>query len=316
MKSSQGALPASAYVLLGSLALFWGVNWTALKVVLAEMGPWHFRAWCLGGGAAGLFVIAALGGHSLRIPRGSWCAITVISLFNMVAWNVFVAFGVPLMDSGRAVVVAYTFPAWGVLFGAWIAREPLTGRALLGMALGLGAVALLLGRELEAVGRSPAGTLLLLGAAIGWAIGTALMKRWPMAMPVSSYTAWQLAIGFVPIFLVALVRDPGGFSPVALSRPALAAFIYTVVICFMYCYWAWMKVATVVPVSVSSIGVLLVPIVGVFSGMILLGERPHWSDYAALALVVAALATLMLPAAAARAVAAREGLPPAGAVER
>jgi drug/metabolite transporter (DMT)-like permease len=41
----------------------------------------------------------------------------------------------------------------------------------------------------------------------------------------------------------------------------------------------------------------MIPVVGVFSGMLVLGERPHWTDFAALALVVASLATVMpLPA--------------------
>jgi len=39
----------------------------------------------------------------------------------------------------------------------------------------------------------------------------------------------------------------------------------------------------------------MIPIVGVFSGMLLLGEQPQWSDLAALVLVVAALAVVLLP---------------------
>jgi len=36
-------------------------------------------------------------------------------------------------------------------------------------------------------------------------------------------------------------------------------------------------------------------VVGVFSGMLVLGETPHWQDYAALILVVGALATVLPP---------------------
>jgi drug/metabolite transporter (DMT)-like permease len=38
-----------------------------------------------------------------------------------------------------------------------------------------------------------------------------------------------------------------------------------------------------------------VPVVGVFSGMLVLGERPHWQDFLALLLVLAAIATVLLP---------------------
>lgn len=49
-------------------------------------------------------------------------------------------------------------------------------------------------------------------------------------------------------------------------------------------------------VSVSSLSTLMVPVIGVFSGMLVLGERPGWNDYAALLLVCAALVIVLLPA--------------------
>ena len=40
---------------------------------------------------------------------------------------------------------------------------------------------------------------------------------------------------------------------------------------------------------------LIIPVVGVISGMLFLGERPTFAEYAALALVLAALATIAVP---------------------
>jgi drug/metabolite transporter (DMT)-like permease len=39
----------------------------------------------------------------------------------------------------------------------------------------------------------------------------------------------------------------------------------------------------------------MIPIVGVFSGIWLLGESPEWQEYAALTLVIASLATVLIP---------------------
>jgi drug/metabolite transporter (DMT)-like permease len=36
-------------------------------------------------------------------------------------------------------------------------------------------------------------------------------------------------------------------------------------------------------------------VVGVFSGMVFLGERPGWPEFAALGLVLASLATVIVP---------------------
>ena len=40
----------------------------------------------------------------------------------------------------------------------------------------------------------------------------------------------------------------------------------------------------------------MIPVVAVFSGMALLEEKPAWSDLSALALILAALATVLIPA--------------------
>jgi drug/metabolite transporter (DMT)-like permease len=64
---------------------------------------------------------------------------------------------------------------------------------------------------------------------------------------------------------------------------------------FIFCYWAWYKIATTVPATVAALSTLMIPIVGLFSGMLILGERPQWQEYAALVLVIAALATVLVP---------------------
>jgi threonine/homoserine efflux transporter RhtA len=40
--------------------------------------------------------------------------------------------------------------------------------------------------------------------------------------------------------------------------------------------------------------VMMIPVLGVFSGMWLLGERPSWQDYAALVLILIALSSVFL----------------------
>jgi drug/metabolite transporter (DMT)-like permease len=45
---------------------------------------------------------------------------------------------------------------------------------------------------------------------------------------------------------------------------------------------------------------MMIPVLGVFSGMWILGEQPHWQDYVALALILLSLTTVLLPARAAR----------------
>jgi drug/metabolite transporter (DMT)-like permease len=75
----------------------------------------------------------------------------------------------------------------------------------------------------------------------------------------------------------------------------LAALAYNIVVAFVYCYWAWFKIVGQAPASVSALGTLMIPVVGVFSSMLVLGERPSASEYAALALVLGSIATVLRP---------------------
>jgi len=295
MSTRTYALPPSIIVLVVLLALGWGSNWPLMKVVMTEMAPLHFRVLCLTAGAVGLFAIARANRLPIRVPQGHWPRLIAITLFNVAAWNVLAVYGVTFMESGRAAILAYTFPMWSVLLGVWFLREPLTGRRLAGVILGLLGMLLLLGDEVHAVGRSPTGALLLIASAVSWAMSTAIMKRWPVDLPTTSFTGWQMLLALVPILFGALLFEEGSFSPLALSTWPLWGLIYNAIISSIFCNWAWIKIATYAPISVSSLSTLMIPIVGVFSGMLMLGERPHWSDFAALVLVVAALAAVLLP---------------------
>jgi drug/metabolite transporter (DMT)-like permease len=156
------------------------------------------------------------------------------------------------------------------------------------------ALLLLLGENLVGLGAAPLGSLMVLGAAITWALGTVLQKRFPIGMPLGAYTAWIMLLGGLPIYIgMLLLEDVRMLGNVGL-KPALGV-AYNVFIAFAFAHWAWIKIATSVPVSVFSISMLIIPVIGVVSGVLFLGERPSWAELAALFCVLGALATVIRP---------------------
>ncbi len=288
-------LPPSALLLLAGLTLGWGFNWTVIKVVLEQIAPLSFRLWCLLGGAAGLFALARLNGLEWRVPSGQWPRLCLITLFNVTLWNVFVVYGVPLMDSGRAAILTFTLPVWSTIGGVWMLGERMSVRKWLGLALGVAGVLLLVGMELRKIGDAPLGTVLMLGASMSWALGTLCTKRWPVDLPASSFTAWQLLLSVVPFGVGSILLEPGGMSLSGLGVWPIMGVIYNVLVSFMFCMWAWTRIVVIVPATVSSLSPLLIPVVGVFSGMVMLGEKPQWTDFGGLLLVSMALATVVIP---------------------
>lgn len=293
-KGSQEHLPAKLWWVLAGLTVVWGFNWTAMKVAIADIAPFTFRTLCLGLGSGVLFAFLRASGQPLAIPRDQWRRLALIAFFNITCWNVLVVFGLAQLPSGRAAILAYTMPAWAIPLSVLLLGERLTGRKLLGLALGMAGMALLLWDEFHRLQGAPRGALLVLCAAFTWAVGTILQKKYPVRAPLAGFTAWLMLLGGVPIYIGALLfEDFSKLADVGLTSALGAA--YNVLLAFAWAHWAWIKLATSVSVTVFSLSMLVIPVVGVFSGILFLGEQPGWPEYAALAFVLGSLATVVVP---------------------
>jgi drug/metabolite transporter (DMT)-like permease len=287
-------LPRSLWWVLIGITLVWGFNWTAMKVAISEVAPFTFRTFCLAAGSGVLFAALRASGQPLAIPRDQWRRLVLIAFFSITCWNVLVVFGLRLIPSGRAAILAYTMPALAIPLSVWFLGERMTVRQLLGLALGMAGMALLLAEELTNLAGAPVGALMVLGAATTWALGTVMQKKYPVRAPVAALTAWMMLIGGVPIYLAALAFDSFRSLGEVSLWPALAV-AYNVLFSFAWAHWAWIKLATSVSVTTFSLAMLMTPVVGVFSGMVFLGERPGWLEFGALGLVLASLATVVIP---------------------
>lgn len=291
--AQHDSLPRRLWWVLTGLTLAWGFNWTAMKVSLAEVSPWTFRTLCLGGGAGILFLALRGTNTPLRVPRSEWPRLAALAFLNITCWNVLVAYGVAMIPSGRAAIIAYTMPVLAIPLSVWLLGERMNGRKLVGIALGVGGLALLLGEQVSNLRVAPVGALLMLAAAATWAIGTVVQKKFPVSAPAGAYTAWIMLIGGLPIFVVAAFVDLGRHAPI--SAQAWLAIAYNVFVAFAWAHWAWIKIATSVSVTVFSLSMLMIPVVGVASGMIFLGERPSGPEVAAMLAILGALAAVAIP---------------------
>ena len=294
--AARHAVPASSLLLVAILMLVWGCNWPVLKLGVTELEPLTFRATTLPFAALGLLLVSKLSGDSIRISRALWIKVAALALFNIAGWNGLILFGVQQMPAGRSAILAFTMPIWSVLFSRWLLHEPLSGRKLVGLLVGMGGMALLLGEEIVNVQRAPVGAFLIIGAAMSWGFGTVLLRRWAPLVPQNTLTGWMMLLGWIPLALAAPLFDPRPLASLAtMSGTAWFAVLFNIFLAGTLAHWAWFRMARTLPVAVSSLSSLPVPVVGVLSGMLFLGERPGASEFIALALVLASLAAVMLP---------------------
>jgi drug/metabolite transporter (DMT)-like permease len=284
--------PLLAPMLIAGLALGWGLNWPAMKVALAEIPLWSFRAaTCLVAGGC-LLALARWMGSAVTPPPEEWRSLALAALFNVTVWHVTVAYGLLLVGSGHASVLAFTMPLWAVVLDRLVFGTPIGKRNAVALALGVGGILVLLVRNFGTVGDVPAGAGIVLLAAIGWAIGTLIQKRRPSTLPAVAFAGWQLLIGGLP--MVAMVPILEGVHWPQASALAWIATAYTTFVALVFCYFAWFQIVRLMPVNVASISSLLVPVVGVCFGAMLLDEPFGWREVLALLLIGAALTLVLI----------------------
>jgi drug/metabolite transporter (DMT)-like permease len=270
-----------------------------MKLGLSEVRPWTFRTVCLAVGSVGLLALAKAAGHSLRIPTAERLPLGVVALFNITTWHMLSAYGVSLVQAGRAAIIAYTMPLWAVILGRVLLGERLTRGRAAALVLGLGGLAVLMGPEIAIVRRRPAGALVMLAAAICWAMGTVLMKRFHWTSPTILLTGWQLVLGGIPVLAGMALFEPNPLMA-PLTRAGVIGTAYASVVGVIFCHYAWFRVLRVLPSGVAAIGTLGIPIVGTVSSAMILGEAQGVSVWIALALVVTGLAIVLAGASRSR----------------
>ncbi len=286
-------MPPSVIALIAAISLLWGLNWPAMKFVVGELSPWTFRVICVTFAGLSLLLLGRLKGEAVLPPRRVWLPLAVLSFINISLWHMLSAFALTMIGGGRASILGFTMPLWATLLSVPILKERLGLRQVIALALGIGGIFLLLLPELGREGVVPTGYLLMIAAACCWATGTVGQKLYRWGVGVLSFSGWQLVVGGVPIIAVWAVIEPQpDFSRV--TPVGLAALAYVVFVALVFCFTAYIWLVTQLPANLAAISTLAIPVVGLWSSAILLGEPVGIADALALVLVVAALALVLI----------------------
>ncbi len=282
-----GVLPREVVILLPLLTLFWGLNWPIMKVGLQGFDVLTFRAINVSVSAFGCFLLARAAGQRLGPTLRDWRGLLPAGLLSITGWNVFSLYGVGEMESGRAAILGYTMPVWSTALSVMVAKAGLSLRQIVGLALGLCAMLLLVVEDFRVIGASPIGTASCILAAFLWGCGTVYIRHYGFSLSTMALSAWMQTIGVIPIVFLSLFLASWDLSGATVG-PWLA-LLYNCTIAGVFCFYAFNRIATLVPVVVSTVSTLFIPVIGVFSGMLLLNEEPGWFEFGALGLVVGAI---------------------------
>ena len=275
------------------LALAWGLNWPAVKIVLSAVPPFSLRGLGLGSGALLLALVALARRTPLLPARAAWPGIVVGGVLTIAAFNFCTAFAQLSTTTSRAAVLTYTMPMMAAALAWAVLGERPGRRGALALLVGGGGIAVLAWPVLAAPAGGARGLVLPLLAAFAWAAGTVATKRWPVAGDRVVGTAWQLAIGAACGGVAAALA--GERLPTTWPPEVALALAYHIVVATALAYVLWYRLLDSLSATVSSLTTLAVPVVGVLGAMALVGERPGPVDGIGFVLVLAGAALVLVP---------------------
>src|SRR3954464_13704490 len=190
--------------MLIALALIWGSSFLFIKVAVRELTPATLIVGRLGLAAItlGLLVPFFVGtGETVRQLRANWVWLLVVALVNTAIPFWLLSWGETRIDSGLASIIQASVPIFNALLAfGFFEDERVTGRRLLGVAVGFVGVALLVGAQPHA---KLVGALAVVGMALCYAGGGLLTRR-----HLAGARPHVIALGTAAVAAVA-VRPPG-----------------------------------------------------------------------------------------------------------
>lgn len=284
--------------LLVGLTLVWGLNWPIMKYGVTNFAPLSFRSLSMWLGLPVLYLAVRAMKVPLRVERSHWGELLSLTVTNMIVWHVLAIISVQALSSGRAAILGYTMPVFSALWGMALFGQRLSARQLAGVAAAALGVALLLWHELGRMAGKPWAALGMLVSAAIWALGTQQLRRTRMAEPTLAIVFWMTVITTaVMTALSAMLEHDRWQMPAA---GVWAAIVFNAVMIFGFAQPVWLYLARALPPVASTLSVMMIPVLGTLSGAWWLGETLHWQDFAAIVLMLAAIASVLWPSRAQR----------------
>ncbi|MES2632659.1 MAG: DMT family transporter [Pseudomonadota bacterium] len=276
------------------LTLVWGVNWPVMKLGVTGYPPLTFRALSILLGIPVLGLALVVLKVPFRLPRKYWLEFSWLTVTNMMIWHICIILAVRSLSSGRAAILGYTMPIFSAVIGALVFHAVLSRRAWTGVAAAALGVSLLLWHEFTGLAGKPGAVALALFAASVWALGTQLLRRSKIELPTLTLSFWMTVVAGLTMGLLSLVFESDQWR--VPTGPVAWAIGYNAILIFGYAHAAWFYLARGLPPVASTLSVMFIPVLGVFSGALWLGEILHWQDWAAVVLMVVAIASVLWPA--------------------
>lgn len=277
---------------------FWGSTYGAIRIAGLHIAPPLVAAMrtLISTAILGAFCLAR--GISLRVPRRTAWQLALVGILFMSANNVLLIWAETKVASGYASLVIAMIPILVALMETALpGGETLNLRGWLGTLLGAIGMFALLWPALHRTGETPdrrslTGFAILVVAALCFAVGSILSRRFHFKVDTFAATTWQIGAASVVNLTIAIAA--GNFQTAQWTPGGLISILYLAVFGSVVGLTAYVYLLKHVPVTKVSTYAFVNPVIAVLIGVAIFHELLAPTEVLGMIIILIAVATVIL----------------------
>jgi drug/metabolite transporter (DMT)-like permease len=278
--------------------LIWGSTYFAIHVAGLQIAPPLVGAMRSLLSTVIMCSICLFRGVSLRVPRSIAWRLALVGILLMTVNNLMLIWGETKITSGLASLIIAMIPIFvAVIETALPGGETLNLRGWLGTFLGAIGMFVLLWPALHRAGGAPdrrslLGFIILVGAALAFATGSVISRRFHFKVDTFVATTWQ--IGAAGVLNLTIATLGGNFHTAHWTRAGVLSIIYLSTFGSVVGLTAYTYLLQHVPVTKVSTYAFVNPVIAVLIGVAILHERLAPAEALGMVIILISVATVIL----------------------
>jgi drug/metabolite transporter (DMT)-like permease len=253
-------------------ASIWGGMYVVSKVVLEIIPPFALVSLRLLLGGLTLVIILMLRGFP-RIPRKQFIDVLGVGFVGYGISLSLQFLGTKLSTAANGSLVTSATPAFVLVFAWVLLKEEITPLRLTALLLAtLGVVAVIDPRSAQLNPELFLGNMLLLGAAVTWALYSVLVRKATQSLDVLPFSLIAF-LGGLPVTVPAGAWELGAIGIGEITVGVIGGILFLGVISTALAMVLWNTAFAFVDASLASLTFFAQPVVGTLLGWLFLGER-------------------------------------------
>lgn len=266
------------------VTLVWGVNFPITKLGLRSIDPF-----VLTGIRFALAAIPLV--FFIKRPAIKFSYVAAYGfIFGLGMWGV-INYGIQVgVSPGIASLIIQLSVFFTMGWGALLFKEKLRGAQLIGALLALVGLAGIISTQQGE--HAILGVLLIVLSAVAWSVGNVIIKK-SGVKEIFSFMVWASLFPPIPLFFIAwLMQGAAPFENLhsSLDFTAVLSIVFQVYLATHFAYWGWNSLLKLYPVSTVAPLSLLIPVFGIGSSMLIIGEHISTPNLISTAIIIMGLA--------------------------